>query len=46
MMKNFLDFAELSFVLTTQTNSKSGADVSQIIEPDWFVEKSAVKTDI
>ena len=45
-MKNFLDFAELNFFLTTQTNSKSGEDVSQIIEPDWFVEKSAVKTDI
>ena len=45
-MKNFLDFAELSFFLTNQTNSKSGEDVSQIIEPDWFVEKSVVKTDI
>ena len=45
-MKNFLDFAELSFFLTTQTNSKSVEDASQIIEPDWFVEKSAVKTDI
>ena len=44
MMKNFLDF---SFVLATQTNSKSGEDVSQIIlETEWFVEKSAVKTDI
>ena len=37
---------EFSFVLATQTNSKSGEDVSQIIEPEWFVEKSAVKTDI
>ena len=46
MMKNFLDFAERRFVLTTQTNSKTGEDVSQIIEPDWFVEKSAIKTDI
>ena len=26
--------------------SKSGEDVSQIIEPEWFVGKSAVKTDI
>ena len=40
----FLDF---SFVLATQTNSKSGEDVSQrILEPEWFVEKSALKTDI
>ena len=47
MIKNFLDFfSEFSFVLATQTNSKSGEDVSQIIEPEWFVEKSAVKTDI
>ena len=37
---------EFSFVLATQTNSKSGEDVSQLIEPEWFVEKSAVKTDI
>ena len=47
MTKNFLNFfSEFSFVLATQTNSKSGEDVSQIIEPEWFVEKSAVKTDI
>ena len=39
-------FLEFSFVLATQTNSKSGEDVSQIIEPEWFFEKSAVKTDI
>ena len=39
-------FLEFTFVLATQTNSKSGEDVSQIIEPDWFVEKYAVKTDI
>ena len=26
-------FLEFSFVLATQTNSKSGEDVSQIIEP-------------
>ena len=39
-------FLEFSFVSATQTNSKSGEDVSQIIEPEWFVEKSAVKTDI
>ena len=37
---------EFSFALATQTNSKSGEDVSQLIEPEWFVEKSAVKTDI
>ena len=37
---------EFSFVLATQTNSKSSEDVSQIIDPEWFVEKSAVKTDI
>ena len=39
-------FLEFSFILATQTNSKSGEDVSQIIEPEWFVEKSAVKTYI
>ena len=40
-------FLDLSFVLATQTNSKSGEDVSQIVlEPEWFVEKSAVKSDI
>ena len=40
-------FLELSFVLATQTNSKSGEDVSQIVlEHEWFVEKSAVKSDI
>ena len=27
-------FFEFSFVLATQTNSKSGEDVSQIIEPE------------
>ena len=37
---------EFSSVLATQSNSKSGEDVSQRIEPEWFVEKSAVKTDI
>ena len=35
MMKNFLDFLEFSFILATQTNA-----------PEWFDEKSAVKTDI
>ena len=39
-------FLEFTFVLATQTNSKSGEDVSQIIEPEWFVETSAVKTYI
>ena len=40
-------FLKFSFVLATQTNSKSGEDVSQIIiKPEWFIEKSAVKTDI
>ena len=39
-------FLEFSFVLATQTNSKSGEDVSQIIEPEFFVETSAVKTFI
>ena len=39
-------FFEFSFVLATQTNSKSGEDVSPVIEPEWFVQKSAVKTDI
>ena len=39
-------FLEFSFFLATQTISKSGEDVSQIIEPVWFIEKSAVKTDI
>ena len=34
---------EFSLVLATQTNSKSGEDVSQILEPEWFVQKSAVK---
>ena len=48
MMKNFLDFFKIifSFVLATQTNSKSGEDVLQIIESEWFFEKSAVKADI
>ena len=48
MMKNFLEFfLKLSFVPATQTNSKSGEDVSQIIiKPEWFIKKSAVKTDI
>ena len=44
MTKNFL--LEFIFLLAIQTNSKSGEDVSQITEPEWFVEKSAVKTDI
>ena len=35
-----------SFVLANKTSSKSGEDVSQIIECDGFLEKSAVKTDI
>ena len=40
-------FLKFSFVLATQTNSKSGEDVSQIIiKPESFIEKSAVKTDI
>ena len=40
-------FLKFSFVLATQTNSKSGEDVSQIIiKPEWFIEKFAVKTDI
>ena len=30
-MKNVLNFLEFSFVLATQTNSKSGEDVSPII---------------
>ena len=35
MRKNFLgSFLEFSVVLATQTNSKSGEDVFQIIEPD------------
>ena len=46
MMKNFPVFLELSFVLAFQTNSKSGEDVSQKIEPEGFVEKSDIKTDI
>ena len=33
-------FLELSFILATQANSKSGEDVSQIIGPEWFVEKN------
>ena len=37
---------EFSFVLANKTNSKSKEDVSQIIESEWFAEKSAVKTDI
>ena len=44
--KLFKFFSEFSFVLATQTNSKSGEDVSQIIEPEWFAEKSALKADI
>ena len=36
----------MSFVLASQTNSKSGEDVSQTIEPEGFVEKSDIKTDI
>ena len=39
-------FFKFSFVLATQSNSKSGENVLQMIEPEWFVEKSAVKTDI
>ena len=40
-------FLKFSFVLATQTNSKSGEDVSQIIiKSELFIEKSAVKTDI
>ena len=39
-------FLEFGFVLATQSNSKSGEAVSQVIQPEWFVEKSAVKTDI
>ena len=46
MMKNFLDFFGISFVLASRTNSESGEDVSHIIEPEWFVENSDVKTDI
>ena len=30
-------FLEFSFVLATQTNTKSGENVSQIIEPEWLV---------
>ena len=45
VMKNFLASLEFSLVLVTQTNSKSGEDVSQIIRA-WIVEKYAVKTDI
>ena len=33
-------------MIATQTNSKDGEAISQIIEPEWFAEKSAVKTDI
>ena len=40
----FLKFSR--FILGTQTNNKSGEDVSQLIEPEWFVEKPALKTDI
>jgi len=36
-------FLEFSFVLATQTNSKSGENISQIIEPERFVEKSALR---
>ena len=32
--KHFRLFLEFRFVLATQTNSKSGEDVSQIIEPE------------
>ena len=39
-------FLEFRFILASQTNSKSGEDVSQIIEPEWFIETSAIKTDI
>ena len=40
-------FFKFSFALATQTNSKSGEAVSQIIiKPAWFIEKSTVKTDI
>ena len=39
-------FLEFSFFLATQSNSKSGEDFWPIIEPEWFVQKSAVKTDI
>ena len=39
-------FLEFSFVLATQSKSKSGEDVSQIIVPEWLVEKSSVKTGI
>ena len=37
--EKFYIFLEFSFVLATQTNRKSGKDVSPIIEPKWFVEK-------
>ena len=33
-------------LLATQTNSKSGDDVSQIIEPESLKIKSAIKADI
>ena len=33
-------FWKFSFVLATQTNSKSGEDVAQIVEPEEFVEKN------
>ena len=34
---------KISFVLATQTNSKSGEDVSQIIiKPEWFIEKTDI----
>ena len=46
MMKTFYNFWNLASFWATQTNSKTGEDVSPIIEPEWFVEKSAVKTDI
>ena len=31
-------FFKFSFVLATQTNSKSGEDVSPLIEPECFVD--------
>ena len=46
MMKNFPVILELSFILAFQTNSKNGEDVSQKIEPEGFVEKSDINTDI
>ena len=43
---SFFFFIYLRSSHSNQLNSKSNDDVLQIIEPEWFVEKSAVKTGI